>query len=30
MQFEKAYDGWQQKRLTQEDAAYQTNICPRT
>ena len=30
MQFEQAYDSWQQKRLTQEDAAYLLNVCPRT
>lgn len=30
MQFERAYDGWKQKRLTQEDAASLLNVCPRT
>ncbi len=30
MKFEKAYDGWKHKRLTQEDAAYLLNVCPRT
>ena len=30
MQFEEAYDGWTQKRLNQEDAAFLLNICPRT
>ncbi len=30
MQFERAYDGYIQKRLTQEDAAYLLNVCPRT
>ena len=30
MQFEHAYDGWKQKRLTQEDAASLLNVCPRT
>jgi transposase len=30
MQFEHAYDGWTQKRLTQEEAALLLNVCPRT
>lgn len=30
MQFEQAYDGWKQKRLTQEDAACLLNVCERT
>jgi len=30
MQFSKAYEGWKQKRLTQEDAACLLNVCPRT
>ena len=30
MQFEKAYDGFRTKRLTQEDAASLLNVCPRT
>ncbi|MFT7526432.1 MAG: hypothetical protein ACI9LY_001579 [Arenicella sp.] len=30
MQFEKAYEGWTQKRLNQEDAACLLNVCPRT
>jgi len=30
MQFEHAYDSWQQKRLTQEDAASLLNVCSRT
>jgi len=30
MQFEQAYDGWKQKRLTQEDAACLLNVCSRT
>jgi len=30
MQFDKAYDGWKRKRLTQEDAACLLNVCPRT
>ena len=30
MQFEQAYDSWQQKRLTQEDAASLLNVCART
>ena len=30
MQFEKAYDGFKTKRLTQEDAASLLNVCPRT
>jgi len=30
MQFKHAYDGWTQKRLTQEEAALLLNVCPRT
>jgi transposase len=30
MQFEKAYESWTQKRLTQEDAARLLNVCSRT
>lgn len=30
MQFENAYEGWIQKRLTQEDAACLLNVCSRT
>ena len=30
MKFEQAYDGWKQRRLTQEDAACLLNVCPRT
>ncbi len=30
MQFEQAYNGWTQNRLSQEDAAYLLNVCPRT
>lgn len=29
MRFEKAYSGWQEKRLTQEEAAQLLGICER-
>ena len=30
MRFEEAYGGWQEKRLTQEEAAQLLGVCERT
>ena len=30
MRFEQAYEGWTEKRLTQEEAARLLGVCPRT